>query len=158
MGTELAKKLRRQSTPAERSFWRLLYPLRTNGWHFRKQVQLGSYYVDFACLHAGVIVEIDGETHGVELARNNDAVRDEYLAGRGFSVLRFSNRDVMGNPEGVYAMLVAALERRTASRRVDPPPHPSPQGGGCLCELGVQPVHNHQPNTLPLAGRDGEGV
>ncbi len=131
MGIELAKKLRRQSTPAERGFWRLLYPLRTNGWHFRKQVQLGSYYVDFACLHAGLVVEIDGETHYGEMAQSNDVARDEYLAGRGFVVLRFSNRDVMGNPEGVYGALVAVLGGRSGNLRAGPPPHPSSQGGGC---------------------------
>ena len=120
MGNAQARKLRRQSSLAERRFWRLIFPLLTNGWHFRKQVQLGSYYVDFACLHAGLVVEIDGDTHGGDLARMNDATRDQYLAGRGFAVLRFSNRDVMGNPEGVYTMLVAALEGRADSVRVSP--------------------------------------
>lgn len=131
MSRELRRKLRSNSTVPERAFWRLIFPLRARGWHFRKQVELGAYYVDFACLHAGLVVEIDGDTHGMTLTQKNDAARDDYLAGRGFNVLRFTNDDVLTNPEGVYATLVAALEKRPGSRRTNPPPQPSPQGGGC---------------------------
>ncbi|WP_421760502.1 endonuclease domain-containing protein [Devosia sp.] len=83
----LAQKLRLQSTAPERRLWRLLFPFRTDGFHFRKQQQIGAYVVDFACLHAGLIIEVDGETHGGEIAQSNDAVRDDYLRGRGFHVL-----------------------------------------------------------------------
>lgn len=131
MSKDLRRKLRANSTGPERAFWRLIFPLRSQGWHFRKQVELGSYYVDFACLHAGVIVEIDGDTHGSDQAQRNDATRDAYFTSRGFRLLRFSNEDVLTNPEGVYAALVAALEDRTGNRRANPPPQPSPQGGGC---------------------------
>ncbi len=131
MSRELRRKLRAQASPVERRFWRLIYSLRSEGWHFRKQVELGSYYVDFACFEAGLVIEIDGETHGGALTMANDDARDDYLAGRGFAVLRISNRDMMGNPEGVYEVVVAALEGRTGRLRADPPPQPSPQGGGC---------------------------
>ena len=102
MSTELKRKLRSNSTAAERAFWRLLYPFRTGGFHFRKQVQVGSYYVDFACIRAQLVVEIDGDTHGSELTQANDETRDAYLRARGFAVLRFSNDDVLKNPDGVF--------------------------------------------------------
>ena len=54
MVTDLARKLRRQATPAEQAFWKLSYTWRQDGWHFRRQFQLGSYYVDFACISAGL--------------------------------------------------------------------------------------------------------
>src|SRR4051812_12238429 len=85
----LAKKLRANPSLSEIRMWRLLHALRTNGYHFRKQVKLGTYYVDFACLHAKLVIEVDGSTHGTDVARHNDALRDDYLKSRGFNVLRF---------------------------------------------------------------------
>lgn len=157
MGRELRRKLRANPSVAEIRFWRLIFPLRTGGWHFRKQVQLGPYYVDFACLHAGIVVEIDGDTHSTELVQKNDRVRDEYLSGRGFLVLRFSNDDVLANPDGVFDALVTALEPRSGSRRRSPPPQPSPPGGGCQIEVEAISRPTRRPDTLPLAGRGGEG-
>lgn len=137
MGKELRKKLRARPTVPEVRFWRLIHPLRTQGWHFRKQVQLGNHYVDLACLQAGLVVEIDGDRHGAELAFRNDATRDQYLQERGFFVLRSSNEDVLANPEGVYQLLAAALEGRQSNLRASPPPQPSSQGGGCQIESGA---------------------
>ncbi|MGV3573764.1 MAG: endonuclease domain-containing protein [Devosia sp.] len=142
MGKELRRKLRAQPSVAEIRFWRLVFSLRTGGWHFRKQVQLGAYYVDFACLHAGVVVEIDGDTHGTERVERNDETRGRYLRERGFVVLRFSNENVLSNPDGVYETLLEALDRRPGNLRGGPPPQPSPQGGGCrageIGEIAVQ--------------------
>ena len=140
MSTELKRKLRANSMVAERAFWRLLYPFRTGGFHFRKQVQVGSYYVDFACIHAQLVVEIDGDTHGSELTQANDETRDAYLRARGFAVLRFSNDDVLKNPDGVFDVVSGVLAGRSERLRGSPPPQPSPHGGGCgpvhLANLG----------------------
>ena len=130
MAKDLARKLRRNATYAEMDFWRLTYSLRQAGWTFRRQHQIGSYYVDFACLRAALVVEIDGDTHFTDPAQANDAVRDDYLRGRGFTVLRFTNAEVMGNPEGVFGAVSAFLDALPSS----PPPQPSPQGGGSQIE------------------------
>lgn len=115
----LAQRLRKTPTPAEIRFWRLIQPLRQQGHHFRKQVALGPFIVDFACHTAKMVVEIDGDTHYTDLAQNKD--RDAVLRNRGFVVLRFGNDDVMNNPEGVYHTLAAALAEAT-------PTLPSPRG------------------------------
>ena len=153
MSRDLARKLRRQFSPPEQAFWRITHPLRQAGWNFRRQHFIGAYYVDFACLHAGLIVEIDGDSHCSDLAQTNDATRDDYLRGRGFTVMRFGNRDVLHNPDGVYAVLCLYLDTLPAC----PPPQPSPQGGGSRIETGAQPKLGHRPNSLPLAGRVGVG-
>jgi very-short-patch-repair endonuclease len=125
VSTELSRKLRRSASPPERAMWRILHPFRQAGFHFRRQVQIGSYYVDCACLEPSIAIEVDGDTHGGDLARSNDEMRDDYLSGRGFRVLRFWNNDVMTNPDGVYQAVAAVLEP------VSPPtPDPSPRGGG----------------------------
>ena len=130
MSRDLARKLRRQFSPPEQAFWRITHSLRQAGWKFRRQHLIGTYYVDFACLHAGLIVEVDGDSHGTEIVQSNDAMRDDYLRGRGFTVMRFGNRDVLHNPEGVFNVLSSYLNTLPAS----PPPRPSPRGGGSRIE------------------------
>ncbi|MHB1104316.1 MAG: endonuclease domain-containing protein [Devosia sp.] len=122
MSTELARRLRRNSSPPERALWRILHTFRQEGYHFRRQVEIGTYYVDFACHHPALVIEVDGGTHTTDLHETNDAVRDDYLQGRGYKVLRFWNNDVMGNPDGVFAVIAAELAARS---RVAAPPTPS---------------------------------
>jgi hypothetical protein len=91
-------------------------------------VEIHRYYVDFACLAAKVIIEVDGDTHGTDEAIARDSERDEYLASHGFQVLRYSNGDVMGNEEGVFEHLAGVLG--AVSRAANSPhPVPPPQGG-----------------------------
>jgi len=125
MSTELEKKLRANSTPPERRMWRLLYPFRTGEFHFRKQEQIGPFYVDFACHHAGLVIEVDGETHYVEGAQQRDARRDAFLRGEGYTVLRFTNDDVMHNPEGVHTLIATALADRPQRLRSSSHPESS---------------------------------
>ena len=139
MSRDLRRKLRANSTRAERALWQLLWPMRTGGFHFRKQVEVGPYYVDFACRHAQLVIEVDGNSHAGELAQINDRTRDDYLASRGFTVLRFSNEDVLFRADGVYDTIAAALEYRPERPRASPPPQPSPQGGGCDSEQAALP-------------------
>ncbi|MET3926586.1 DUF559 domain-containing protein [Devosia sp. 2618] len=119
-----AQRLRKNPTPAEVRFWRLIEPLRLGGYHFRKQVPLGPYVADFACHRVKLVIEIDGDTHFTETALAKDREREAALAKHGFAVLRFTNDEIMSNGEGVYAVLTSALAERS------PPPWPSPQGGG----------------------------
>ena len=139
MSRDLRRKLRGNPTLAERALWQLLWTFRTGGFHFRKQVEMGPYYVDFACIHAQLIIEVDGDTHGSEIAQANDRTRDEYLTARGFTVLRFSNEDVLKHPEGVFDVIAATLEHRPTRLRAGPPPHPSPPRGGCEPEQAATP-------------------
>jgi len=102
--------------------WRILWPFRQAGWHFRRQVQIGTYYADFACLHAKLVVEVDGDTHGSDAAIAADAARDAYMESRGILVLRFTNPDVIHNAEGVATEIAGVLG---AVRRVSNTPTPS---------------------------------
>lgn len=119
----IAQKLRKNPTPAEVRFWKLIEPLRLGGYHFRKQVPLGPYVVDFACHRAKLVVEIDGDSHYTAEGMAKDRLRDADLAQHGFVVLRFANLEVMDNPDGVYNRLTAVLDQSA-------PSVPSPRGGG----------------------------
>ncbi|KFC62459.1 hypothetical protein FF80_03554 [Devosia sp. LC5] len=106
-----AQRLRKNPTAPEIRFWRLIAPLRTGEYHFRKQAPVGPYVADFACHHAKLIVEIDGETHFIGAGPQKDAVRTAFLLREGYTVLRFTNHDVMTNPDGVYVTVLAALAK-----------------------------------------------
>ncbi len=130
--------------------WRLLWHFREEGWHFRRQVEIHRYYVDFACLSAKVVIEVDGDTHGTDAAIARDAERDEYLTSHGFMVLRYSNGDVTQNPEGVFEHLAGVLGAvlRTANT---PHPVPPPQGGRRRSRPAFATSPTGQADQLPPA-------
>ncbi|HWA43699.1 MAG TPA: endonuclease domain-containing protein [Hypericibacter adhaerens] len=90
------------------------------GFKFRRQVPIGDFVADFACLHARLVIEVDGGQHDVE--REKDAARTARLNARGYRVIRFWNNDVLTNLDGVVRTIVTALHDH-------PPPQPPPQGG-----------------------------
>ena len=121
---ERARQMRRDATIPERAIWRLLKTFRDQGFHFRRQVQIGKYYADIACHHAKLVIEVDGDTHAIGRGPEYDAQRDAFMRERGFEIIRFSNDDLMKNPEGVFSVIEKVLTE------VTPTPDPSPQGGG----------------------------
>jgi very-short-patch-repair endonuclease len=149
MSTELEKRLRSRSSASERKLWRLLYPLRTGDYHFRKQEQVGPFYVDFACHHANLIIEVDGESHYVDGAQEHDARRTAFLNGEGYTVLRFTNDEVGQNPDGVLSVIVATLADRPKRReRGLPPPGLPHKGGGAVAALPPYQLASDQEDHL----------
>ena len=124
MNTKRAREMRQNVSHPERAMWRLLKPFRDRGFHFRRQVPLGKYYADFACHGEKLVIEVDGDGHVVGSGPEHDKERDAYIRGREFEVLRFSNRDVLNNPKGVFEVIEMVLSKRA------PTLDPSPQGRG----------------------------
>ena len=110
--------MRRQLTePEKKLWWHLRHRLpTTEETHFRRQVPLGSYVVDFCCLRERLVIEVDGNQHGFDEHGQRDAVRTIGLERQGFRVLRFSNRDVMTSIDVVLETIFAALETSTSFR------------------------------------------
>lgn len=132
MASETARKLRKTMTKQEVKLWLHLRELRKQGFHFRRQVAVDSYIVDFVCYHPKLAIEIDGGQHSYSRHRQRDMARDRYLNSSGFRVFRFWNSDVDRNLEGVLAVVLNELE---SSR---PPTRRAPAGLA----------------TLPARGRD----
>ena len=63
-----ARALRAQMTDAETLMWQQLRGRRFQGFKFRRQRPLGPYILDFVCLEAGLVIEIDGGQHAEQLA------------------------------------------------------------------------------------------
>jgi very-short-patch-repair endonuclease len=97
-------------TDAERPLWHLLRRKQIDSHRFRKQVPIGKYIVDFACLDARLVIELDGGQHTD--AADADRERDAWLRSQNFRVLRFWNNDVRKNQDGVMQVVIEALEAK----------------------------------------------
>jgi len=104
-----ARRLRKDSTAAERRLWFKLRRLPTYGTHFRRQVAIGPYVVDFACMRVRLVVEVDGSQHAAGPAVQRDASRTEWLEREGYRVIRFWNNEITQNMNGVLDRIHAAL-------------------------------------------------
>lgn len=88
-------------TDAEKKLW---YKLRNKGFKglkFRRQYPCGSYYLDFYCPSKRMAIEVDGGQHYTQNGRKYDKIRNEYLRKAGLRVLRYSDKDVLSNLDGV---------------------------------------------------------
>ena len=60
---------------------------------------IGRYIADFYCPKSKLVVEVDGGQHYSAEGTEKDVKRDEYMGKAGITVLRFSDREVLGNIE-----------------------------------------------------------
>jgi very-short-patch-repair endonuclease len=117
-----AKELRSRATNAEQYLWQYLRRRQLAGYRFRRQVPIGNYIADFACLEAALVVELDGGQHQQDA--KYDERRDHQIAASGFRVLRFWDNEVFEQTQAVLETILGALETG---------PHPSlppPAGEG----------------------------
>ena len=98
---ERAHELRASATDSERKLWSLLRRKQMAGLRFRRQQTIGPYIVDFYCSAAKLIVELDGDQHGVDGNLHYDEARTRWLTANGCRVLRFSNAELLQGPQSV---------------------------------------------------------
>jgi very-short-patch-repair endonuclease len=103
----IAKRLRKQMTPAEKELWAVLRRVAPGQAHFRKQAPIGPFIVDFASHAARLVVELDGGAHNAPDVVARDAERCAWIEGRGYRVLRFKNEEVLKD--------VAAIAKRISA-------------------------------------------
>jgi very-short-patch-repair endonuclease len=118
-GSDRARRLRRDTTEAEKALWPRLRNRGFEELKFRRQVPFGRYIADFFCEELRLIIELDGGQHA---GSERDVVRTRYLESQGLRVVRFWNNDVLANMEGVLESLrISVVKMRN---------HPSPSGEG----------------------------
>ena len=107
---ENARRLRRDMTPHERKLWYLFlrkYPVK-----IYKQRIIGRFIVDFYCASAKLVIEADGSQHYDPQGMTYDAERSEFLSALGLEVLRFSNRDIDKDFDGVCERIDIVIQSR----------------------------------------------
>lgn len=97
-------------TKAEILLWQQLRRRQVGGFRFRRQVPIGPYIADFACVEEKLVVEVDGATHAEDGEIAYDQRRTRLIAGRGWTVHRVWNTDVYENMSGVIEGIRHQLE------------------------------------------------
>ena len=93
------------------------------GYKFRRQHPIGRCFADFACVEAGLVVELDGGQHFEPAAVLADADRSAALRALGFHVLRYTNREALAERDAVLADILNWLNSN------HPHPNPLPPAG-----------------------------
>jgi very-short-patch-repair endonuclease len=114
-----ARQLRKKETWAEKLVWGWLHNRQFNGYKFRRQHPLGSYYLDFFCEQAKLNVELDGSQHGFPDQRKHDMERGKFLISQGIKTLRFWNSHLRRNARSIRDTIFEELQKRA--------PHPLPE-------------------------------
>ncbi len=93
-------------TDAEILLWARVRKHQIAGFPFCRQKIIGRYIVDFYCPRAKLVIEVDGGQHYSDDYEEKDRIRDNYMAGQGLCVLRFTDTDVLTNIEGVLESIL----------------------------------------------------
>lgn len=103
----LARQMRKEPTAAEHKLWQRIRGKQVLGYKFRRQHAFERFIVDFYCSETRLIVEVDGPTH--EYTPDEDAIRQKFLEGLGFKVIRFTNLEVLKQMEAVLNEIARVL-------------------------------------------------
>ena len=106
----VARILRRNMTRQEKHLWYdflRYYPVK-----MYKQRIIDNFIADFYCHSARLVIELDGSQHYTNQGKAHDEARTEILERYGIHVLRFSNKDVNDNFEGVCYKIDKVINER----------------------------------------------
>ena len=104
-----ARTLRANATEAEQKLWSRLPKRQLYGFQFRRQYSIGPFFVDFICLKARLIVEVDGSQHAEQ--KEQDESRSEFLRAKGYNLLRFWNFEVLSQIDSVVERIAEVLKQ-----------------------------------------------
>jgi very-short-patch-repair endonuclease len=114
--TERSRALRNNMSKAEWYLWSRLRGRQLGGFKFRRQVPIGHYFADFACLSARLVIEVDGAGH----LQETDARKTACLESHGYRVCRIQVTDLDESIDDVLHAVFLAL----GDAGEDESPHP----------------------------------
>jgi very-short-patch-repair endonuclease len=118
---EAAERLRRDETPAEALLWAALRGKKLAGTKFRRQYAIGAFVLDFCAPEVRLAVEIDGSQHTT--AVEHDQARTELLAAYNYTVIRFTNDQVLHSlPEVLEDIRHVIIHLHNGNLRSENPP------------------------------------
>lgn len=92
-----SRELRKNMTDAERLVWSRIRKKQLKGLQVYRQRIIGNYIVDFYCPKAKLVIELDGGQHFTEEGLKKDASRDGWIKSQGYTVLRFTDEEVLSD-------------------------------------------------------------
>ena len=104
-----AKELRKAGVLSEVLMWKQLKKAQLLGLDFDRQKIIGSYIVDFFNANLGLVIEIDGSSHDDK--QEYDEHRQAFLEGLGLKVVRYQDKDVKHNLDGVITNLTEVCQK-----------------------------------------------
>ena len=102
--------LRKNMPKSEVILWSKLKNRQMHGERFLRQYGVDQYVLDFYCPRLKLAIEIDGDSHFMPGAEEQDKARQEYIESFGIQFLRFTNEDVYKNIDGVCQTLYNRIE------------------------------------------------
>jgi very-short-patch-repair endonuclease len=115
----IAREMRHKPTEGEKLLWAKLRAFQLSGYKFRRQHNIERFIVDFCCPDTRLIVEVDGEIH--QYHQEEDLVRQKYLQHMHYSIIRFTNDEVLTNIERVLGKILECLNLSSADNESAPP-------------------------------------
>ncbi|MBS1586160.1 MAG: DUF559 domain-containing protein [Bacteroidetes bacterium] len=103
--------LRKNLTPAEATLWKAIKGKQVKNRKFIRQHSIENYIVDFYCPEEMLIVELDGHHHYTVAGMQNDFERDNRLKELGFTILRFENKRIFDDLDGVLEDIAQQFKR-----------------------------------------------
>ncbi len=96
-------------TEAENLLWNAVRGKKL-GVKFRRQHMIGDYVADFVCLEKKLIIEADGKYHYDPRIMEHDRIRDSILNNLGYTILRFTNDEILNNMDSVTDKIFESLD------------------------------------------------
>ena len=106
---QISRNLRRNMTDAKSLLWSKLRGKQLKRYQFYRQKIIGNYIVDFYCPKSKLAIEVDGGQHYSAEGKEKDKRRDDYMTREEITVLRFSDREVLGNLDAVLEKIWSGL-------------------------------------------------
>ena len=100
--------LRINQTKPEELLWQKLRHKQL-GVKFRRQHGMGDYIVDFYCAKYSLVIEVHGDSHFNPDAQAYDNIRNNFLMSKGFTILRFTNQQIVEQMNDVLVKIVEKL-------------------------------------------------
>ena len=110
-----SRDLRNNMTDAEQWLWQRLCRKQILGLQFYRQKPILNFIVDFYCSAANLVSECDGGQHYTAEGLEADRARDQALAQLGLNVLRFDNRQILTEIDGVVEKIYCVVNLRLES-------------------------------------------
>ena len=104
------RKLRKNSTEAEKILWKRLRGRKFLGLKFRRQYSIAQFVLDFYCPEKRFAIEIDGNIHNRKGIKNHDENRDGFINDFKIKIIRIKNEKVFDDIDSLLKYIEVEIQ------------------------------------------------